>query len=109
MADRNRMNVWEFLSENFFLVFIIILAIISALQGHRLWLLVPAIALCACSAGQTGREGEVSIGSGVRKITYEVVRIDGCEYLGRTKGVDSFVTHKGDCDNPIHCTNTLDR
>ena len=35
---------------------------------------------------------------------YRVVRIEGCEYL-RFETTHSYgvLTHKGNCDNPIHC------
>jgi hypothetical protein len=37
----------------------------------------------------------------------ESVKIDGCEYwYGRNGGIDSAVlTHKGNCNNPIHIYN----
>lgn len=65
-------------------------------------LLVLLLLLAAC--GKHGAVDTVSVGDGARAVMFDVYRIDGCEYIGRKHGVDSFITHKGDCDNPIHCT-----
>jgi hypothetical protein len=44
-------------------------------------------------------------------IEYEVVTIDSCEYiLGHDKGFYNggfFLTHKGNCKNPIHLKNKI--
>ena len=49
----------------------------------------------------------VSADDGNRDIEYSVVRIDGCQYLAIQQHTYSYMnwtlTHKGNCDNPIHC------
>ena len=37
--------------------------------------------------------------------TYEIIKIDGCEYVKGWAGVGNggpYLTHKGNCKNPIH-------
>ena len=36
-------------------------------------------------------------------INYNVILIDGCQYLEMRTYMYSIVTHKGDCTNKIHC------
>jgi len=33
---------------------------------------------------------------------YEVINIDGCEYLLRSFGSVAMMSHKGNCNNPKH-------
>lgn len=33
---------------------------------------------------------------------YAIVRIDGCQYITRHWDRSFTITHKGNCDNPIH-------
>lgn len=32
-------------------------------------------------------------------------RVDGCQYLYMRKADAGYFSHKGNCDNPIHCHN----
>jgi len=36
-------------------------------------------------------------------VDYNVILIDGCQYLEMKTYMYSIVTHKGDCTNKIHC------
>lgn len=40
------------------------------------------------------KEGEVG--------PYMIIRMDGCEYFHRKIGYSRELSHKGNCDNPIH-------
>lgn len=54
---------------------------------------------------------EDAIGTGNNKNPqYRVVEIDGCEYILMTESSGAYqgfgyMSHKGDCKNPIHCHN----
>ena len=36
------------------------------------------------------------------KVNYEIVHLDGCEYIYLIRGETYILTHKGDCKNPMH-------
>ena len=38
---------------------------------------------------------------------YDVIEIDGCEYIKACNGYDGYLSHKGDCKNPIHQYNQI--
>lgn len=73
----------------------------SFLQGCAVGLVILAIiALIGCmpDTEQMQRESRAEL---------RVIRIDGCQYLAwGTPGWSSYaITHKGNCDNPIHIDN----
>jgi hypothetical protein len=35
---------------------------------------------------------------------YEIVKIDGCQYIHTHTYREHYLTHKSDCNNPIHGT-----
>lgn len=35
---------------------------------------------------------------------YSIITIENCQYL-QSDAVKAFITHKGNCNNPIHCNN----
>lgn len=58
-----------------------------------------ALAFTSCFSQNTLRNSNVNIGR------YDVTVIDGCQYIvvGRTNKTETLsITHKGDCNNPIH-------
>ena len=38
----------------------------------------------------------------VEGLDFEMIVIDGCEYLRRSAGYAGYLAHKGNCTNPIH-------
>lgn len=36
---------------------------------------------------------------------YDIITIDGCEYVAMTYGESGYLAHKGNCKNTIHCYN----
>lgn len=40
-------------------------------------------------------------------VATHTIRIEGCEYLVYGSGRDRMMTHKGNCDNPIHRYNQV--
>lgn len=39
------------------------------------------------------------------KAKYNIERMDGCEYIVSHNAYGNILTHKGNCDNPIHIYN----
>lgn len=75
-------------------------------------LIAALFAIIFCSCGPTKEEWEADqarkIKNGEVFDYYDVIVVDGCEYLSRQPGTHSHngscdqFTHKGNCKNPIH-------
>ncbi|WP_247233231.1 hypothetical protein [Telluribacter sp. SYSU D00476] len=58
-----------------------------------------ALVFTSCFSQNTLRNNNVNIGR------YDIAVIDGCQYIvvGRNNRAETMsITHKGDCNNPIH-------
>ena len=65
----------------------------------KILIIVVLFASCGVPQGQKGQSTDISIGVS----TIKVYNFYGCEYLGKLNDSNSdFLTHKGDCKNPIH-------
>jgi hypothetical protein len=71
--------------------------------------IVLGMVACKSNDGEypTSKESRTAVvtTSDGRTVAYDVVRIDSCQYIiayGDGSAVSASITHKGDCDNPIH-------
>jgi|694.fasta_scaffold37511_3 hypothetical protein len=72
------------------------------------YLCILAVALASCSSESTETK-KVSNKSYTLELEYTSIEvteyvIDNCQYIGRLTGDrrSHFLTHKGNCNNPIH-------
>lgn len=69
--------------------------------------IVFVFSLCSCVNNDPTRE-IINIGN---NIEYEIITIDGCEYIlgwdNNAYNGGYFLTHKGNCKNPIHYQNIV--
>ena len=82
------------------------------LNRVRVLLLLATWALLACNAkqeesGSPVEEEAERVLKGIHGDHFEIVSIDGCEYLiyehsARSNQGFGFMSHKGNCSNPVH-------
>jgi len=67
-------------------------------------LVILCLAAVSCNVPTKDATNRIDIGD-TEVYTYT---IDGCEYIGDLNGDgrDNYITHKGNCKNPIHDTQT---
>lgn len=66
-------------------------------------LLALTVILVSCSSTSKKEVVEKNIVNPKNsELKFEVIEIDGCEYLLRRSGYAGYMSHKGNCKNPIH-------
>lgn len=68
---------------------------------HALWPLATLILVCLSGCGDY-HAPETRVIDNTSGSAVHVIRIDGCQYLERYWDRSFTLTHKGNCDNPIH-------
>jgi len=63
-------------------------------------ILVLMMVITSCNRPQDGKPIMSSEGH-----DFEIITVDGCEYLERFAGYGGFLAHKGNCSNSIHAYN----
>ena len=56
---------------------------------------------CDFHNGKTNKP-KVHISTLGRNLNYEVIIIEGCQYVFMLNGYAGYMAHKGNCNNPIH-------
>lgn len=68
----------------------------------KLFTAVIILALVSCEKYAESRNTSVSLGY---TTPLQVIKIHGCQYLFGDWGYATVLTHKGNCNNPIHALN----
>lgn len=68
----------------------------------KLFTAVMLLALVSCEKNVESRNTSVRLGY---TTPLQVIKIDGCQYLFGDWGNATTLTHKGNCNNPIHSLN----
>ena len=58
-------------------------------------IIIMLLALSSCEYEPDGR----THGAG---IDFDIIEIEGCEYISRDEGNRGWMAHKGNCKSPIH-------